>query len=273
MLHTYPTATNLAHSVAGKRFMMRPVCMALSASIAILLLSSCSSPSFNEAQALGEAQKIVKEQLKSPSTAQFSETRILDRTKKADGKPTYLVLTTVDAQNSFGAMLRSHFLVVIRFENEKHDRYLSYKGRSTLEIRGDTPTEEEIAVAKGMNDWSDEAAKDVGGTTVPAVKPSPPLTERPPERAKWADLESVVQADLSKRFGGHKRVWFLPDESGAGGRIMTFCVEVPDGSTRKVTEEFRADPGQDNLSEAEKKRHCFYSVEVGPPASSLPANP
>src|SRR5262245_38063453 len=45
----------------------------------------------------------VKDQLKAPSTAKFTNERY------TDSDPSWLVTGDVDAQNSFGAMIRSHF--------------------------------------------------------------------------------------------------------------------------------------------------------------------
>lgn len=53
----------------------------------------------------------VKDRLKSPSTAKFP---LLDFTAIKGADDTYMVMSYVDAQNSFGAMLRSSFMCSIK---------------------------------------------------------------------------------------------------------------------------------------------------------------
>lgn len=62
-----------------------------------------------ESTAKFAAEKLVKDKLKAPSTANFIGAEIID--KKDDP---YLVKVTADAQNSFGAMIRGNFLVVVK---------------------------------------------------------------------------------------------------------------------------------------------------------------
>ena len=66
------------------------------------------------------AQTMVKRNLKSPSTAQFPTYKEAVITKLGEGK--YEVKAYVDAQNSFGAMIRNDFTAIIRM-NEKRDKW------------------------------------------------------------------------------------------------------------------------------------------------------
>lgn len=71
--------------------------------------------------ALTGAEQVVKEKLKAPSTAKFSswgETKI---TKIKDN--TYLVKGYVDAQNGFGAMIRSNYSVEITIKDQENFSY------------------------------------------------------------------------------------------------------------------------------------------------------
>lgn len=69
----------------------------------------CSNEvSTGEAQIM--AKEFVKNSLKSPSTADFSNTSSQELSDK-----TFLVSGNVDAQNSFGAMLRNTFRVKLKY--------------------------------------------------------------------------------------------------------------------------------------------------------------
>ncbi len=58
-----------------------------------------------------QAQQFVKQALKAPSTAEFPFDPISVGT---DGNGLYQVESTVDAQNSFGAPIRSHWMLNMR---------------------------------------------------------------------------------------------------------------------------------------------------------------
>lgn len=55
-------------------------------------------------------QQRVKEMLKAPSTAKFDSCISGATISKKEGSETYTVIGSVDAQNSFGAMLRSAYI-------------------------------------------------------------------------------------------------------------------------------------------------------------------
>lgn len=58
------------------------------------------------------AQEAIKKQLKSPSTAQFNDIKV------QRNKTGVIVTGSVDAQNSFGAMLRNAFMVTINYDTK-----------------------------------------------------------------------------------------------------------------------------------------------------------
>ena len=64
-----------------------------------------------------EAKDIVKSKLKSPSTAQFGS---ISETKITSINNTWTVSGWVDAQNSFGATIRSKYTVQITFTSQNH---------------------------------------------------------------------------------------------------------------------------------------------------------
>lgn len=62
--------------------------------------------------AVVQCQNYVKMRLKAPGTADFP---FLDHDVTPMGSDTYLVRSYVDAQNGFGAMLRSNYRCQIRY--------------------------------------------------------------------------------------------------------------------------------------------------------------
>jgi hypothetical protein len=59
-------------------------------------------------EALSTCEQFVERRLKAPSTAKFSH--VWDTTMTGSGDGPYQVRGFVDAQNSFGAMLRNHYV-------------------------------------------------------------------------------------------------------------------------------------------------------------------
>lgn len=91
---------------------------------AILMLVTCSGGSSSkssndwntESWAKSYAQIIVKDNLKAPSTAKFCNTA-REMTAKNLGGAKWRVTGWVDAENSFGAMIRSDFEVVLELSS------------------------------------------------------------------------------------------------------------------------------------------------------------
>lgn len=59
--------------------------------------------------AFGHAKNAVKEQLKAPSTAKFADGYDKESKYKINEDESVVIQSYVDAQNSFGAMIRTHY--------------------------------------------------------------------------------------------------------------------------------------------------------------------
>lgn len=68
------------------------------------------------------AQQMVKQQLKSPSTADFPSTANID----SIGDSTYIIKSYVDSENSFGAKLRSYWVAKVKYNGGDVDEPTSY---------------------------------------------------------------------------------------------------------------------------------------------------
>lgn len=68
---------------------------------------------FSEHSAIALAEACVPGKLKCPSTAKFPGSYIYDSNIRVSGKPVYPVIVPVDAQNSYGAMIRDYFIVIV----------------------------------------------------------------------------------------------------------------------------------------------------------------
>ena len=64
------------------------------------------------------AQNFVKKQLKAPSTAKFPKSTELRNHVIKIGQDKFQINSWVDAQNSFGAMLRKEFSCIIEFKQD-----------------------------------------------------------------------------------------------------------------------------------------------------------
>lgn len=143
----------------SKKWNFSRVLMYIFLLLVALLLSSCSGTSMNEAQAIVGSENIVREKLKCPTTAKFSDTKIIETARSKEGEPFYLLTTTVDSQNSFGAMVRSYFLVILSFENDNHDQMLYVKDDAAQEIEGSMPTVGDVMAMKFLNFWPDSSTE------------------------------------------------------------------------------------------------------------------
>lgn len=64
----------------------------------------------NSREAISQCESAIEERLKAPTTAEFNST--------ATGDGTWTVVGTVDAQNSFGAMIRSAYQCSVIIDSE-----------------------------------------------------------------------------------------------------------------------------------------------------------
>lgn len=71
-----------------------------------------------------QANKYIRGTLKSPSTAKFSDPNMPHEENVITGETlnSYVVIGYVDAQNSFGAMIRSNFSVTIQIKNNQYNK-------------------------------------------------------------------------------------------------------------------------------------------------------
>lgn len=74
----------------------------------------------NRFTAIRQCEELVKQQLKAPSTAEFNSS--------ASGDGTWTVVGTVDAQNGFGAMIRSEFGCTVVISGRNAETTLEYLG-------------------------------------------------------------------------------------------------------------------------------------------------
>ena len=91
------------------------------------------------------ARAVVLDNLKAPSTASFFETRVLEHRNKH-----YLVFVAVDAQNSFGAMIRNKFVCCVELAGG--DKYYVNNQFGIQSVDG-ALTPEFLGVIKKVNHW------------------------------------------------------------------------------------------------------------------------
>jgi hypothetical protein len=78
-----------------------------------MLLIGTSPPKFNEDPAY-YGEELYRKTLKAPTTAKFSETKVTELAPNI-----YRVCGLVDAQNSFGVMIRDRWSLVVKHEANK----------------------------------------------------------------------------------------------------------------------------------------------------------
>lgn len=99
------------------------------------------------------AKELIKERLVSPSTAKFKAVReIASRVDGSSQSHFYLFYAAVDSQNSFGAMIRSYFLIPFVFKDGDAEKVFFSKLTPYITCEPQ-PTEEEILVAKALVRW------------------------------------------------------------------------------------------------------------------------
>lgn len=85
---------------------------------ASIVLFACTSGKITQEKATEAAHIFVKEKLKAPETATFSE-----ENWKETGPNAYAVSGKVDGQNSFGAKVREDYIVKMKYlGGDYHDR-------------------------------------------------------------------------------------------------------------------------------------------------------
>ena len=107
---------------------------------------STSQPRKTDAEIVARvgAEDIITQNLKAPSTAKFINMRILERSGNW-----FLMAADVDAQNSFGAMIRNRFHIILRVEGERY-----HWKRQVAAIEGSF-TSSELETFKTINGWGE----------------------------------------------------------------------------------------------------------------------
>lgn len=72
-------------------------------------------PKDDTANIRNAATTIIRNKLKSPATAQFSNFKIID-----SAPPYYQIFVTVDSQNVFGALIRGHYICAFKLEDGRY---------------------------------------------------------------------------------------------------------------------------------------------------------
>jgi hypothetical protein len=110
--------------------MKRGIILILLVGIVIAISIACSSTDSprktstfdepSEGDAAFMSQEFVKKNLKAPSTAKFPNPygRDIDCTKLGNNR--FKVVSYVDAENSFGAMIRTNYVAVVKYKGSEH---------------------------------------------------------------------------------------------------------------------------------------------------------
>lgn len=100
----------------------RPLLILLSVPLLALILACGGSATPDKAEAWVMAQNFVKDRLKSPATADFgsafSEHQSYEKCVEKTGKNTFTAKGWVDAQNAFGAKVRTDFVCKLRYDGD-----------------------------------------------------------------------------------------------------------------------------------------------------------
>ena len=80
------------------------------------IFSSCTGEEGSKAQASIMAEKFVAESLKSPGSAKFQPPA--DQNIKYLGEGRYSIRAWVDSQNSFGALVRTHYGCIVKYDGD-----------------------------------------------------------------------------------------------------------------------------------------------------------
>lgn len=116
--------------------------------ILFLFIIFVSCKGLSDYDAIIYAKKIVKEKLVSPTSAIFSDEKVIERQGNL-----CLVALTVDSRNYYNSMIREFFLVVVEL-TEKGPyggyRYLPDVGAQRF---SQPPSGFEISITKSVNNW------------------------------------------------------------------------------------------------------------------------
>lgn len=135
--------------------MNKIVHIALPLIIVVLTLGFWSGDSATDEDYMSSAKTAVSSQLKAPSTASYSDVKIVDK----DDYGRVLVTMAVDAQNGFGAYVHSYYAVVIKSYDTDTDKFVYYPNAIQ---RWTTSGYEEIYIeaAKDAVNWGEPLEED-----------------------------------------------------------------------------------------------------------------
>ena len=125
--------------------------------LTMFVILSCDKSTFYDFKKIETAERIVSKTLLAPSSAKYSEGQIVNRVKISKSRTLYLVYLTVDAQNTYGAFIRSHYLVV--FLHYYHNGIDDYQWLNSLGVKNfnNYPNEYKIKSMKETNGWNDRS--------------------------------------------------------------------------------------------------------------------
>jgi len=98
-------------------------------------------------RATSAAKTLVYKNLKAPATARWASATVVARKP-----PRFVVHVLVDAQNSFGALIRSSYLVAVTLEGGEQ---FSFMPMSALQECSDPPSEAEVQAMSSLNGWDE----------------------------------------------------------------------------------------------------------------------
>lgn len=110
-----------------------------------------SNSNVTDADYISCAKVAISEQLTSPTTAKFSDGKVIDIDKYGRA----IVMTTVDAQNGFGATIRNKFLIVINSYDKKTGEF-SYNKASIVSLKnGESLEDFTLELIKEVSNWDE----------------------------------------------------------------------------------------------------------------------
>lgn len=87
----------------------------------VIFLSKSPAPDSTREDAIYASMELLKQKLKAPSTADFpSVSKARYSIEMINDETIYVVSSYVDAQNSFGAMIRTNYTIKMRKSGDKY---------------------------------------------------------------------------------------------------------------------------------------------------------
>lgn len=145
---------------------------------------------------IGAAKTLVYKNIKAPATAQWVSAETIDK----DNYGRHLVNVVIDAENSFGALIRTNFIVAI--QSIKEDGSFTYSNMFFMkEYDTESKKEQAIEYIRNVNKWNeDEKAKeDEKKESDDSKKVNTPQKEFMSEEEIYNivfDLEEVFKIDI-----------------------------------------------------------------------------